>query len=368
MDKNVDFISEQVLDYLKTHCDYDSSLRLYSPVQTLVKDWSIIYFISLNEKGQKQDIVVKVSRFRDQIRSEESWEEEHLIDRGVREYDGLVRIYDHFQAQGNDMLQTVRPIAFIRDINGIVMDFFDGDSYYQTCLSPKKILKPGVTKRAGVLAHRTGEWLRHFHDLSLEMQDIPCEEDRLYSPQRTFQLIQNVIERLQEQGIDPTKWANWSKIEAAYSQLDSDERVWIHSDFHMGNAMVLAGDQILSFDTGLDKKDHPYEDAGKFLADIQSRGVRTLSFGLIPPTAITEALRQKFLDGYLQGRTLDKPIMALYEGLYLFEKWEESIAALEAKSFSKKLPAPLRQLIIERVLNPTFKQIINYRLEKDLLR
>lgn len=367
MEENVNFISESVLDYLKTHCDYDSSLKLHSPVKTLVKDWSIIYFISLDEIGEKQDIVVKVSRFPNQVRSEESWTEEHLIDRGVREYDGLVRIHDYFQAQGNELLQTVRPIAFIRDINGIVMDFFDGDEYYKTCLSPKKIIRTGAIKRAGELAYRTGEWLRHFHDLSLEMQDIPCEQDRLYSPQRTLRLLLEVVERLQEQGINPTKWSNWSEIESAYRQLDSDERVWIHSDFHMGNAMVLSGERILSFDTGLDKKDHPYEDAGKFLADLQSRSSRTLTFGLIPPTATTDAIRQQFLDGYLQGRKLDKPIMALYEGLYLFEKWEESLMAMETKSSTKKLPAPLRQLIIDWVLNPTFKRIISHRLEQDLL-
>jgi hypothetical protein len=88
-------------------------------------------------------------------------------------------------------------------------------------------------------------------------------------------------------------------MESALRRLDSDERVWIHSDFHMGNAMVLSGDRILCMDTALDMQDHPYRDVGKFLADIQSPRAYTLGYEVIPTRALAESLRQRFLR-YLQ--------------------------------------------------------------------
>lgn len=365
MDAKTDFISTQVVDYLKNHADYDSSLAVEA-INVLEKPWSIIYFMTLTERDKKHRIVIKVSRFPDQQRAEESWEEAHLIDRGVREYDSLVRIYDYFQSQPNDMLRAVRPIAFIRDINGIIMDFIDGDSFYQSCMKPKRILAPNGKQRAQELAYRSGEWLRTFHDLSLSMPETTTELDRLYSPAHARKWLLEAVERIQKHGVDPTKWAIWSDIESALNSLNSDEHVWIHSDFHMGNAMVLAEERILSFDTALDKQDHPYTDVGKFLADIQSRASHTMSLQLVPSVATVEKLRQQFLEGYLQGRAVNQQLLALYEGQYLFEKWDESLEAL-ATRLPTKVPRVAQRLLYDSVLNPTFKKIIHRWAERGLL-
>ncbi|MDQ7024565.1 MAG: aminoglycoside phosphotransferase family protein [Anaerolineae bacterium] len=366
MNTKTDFIAAQVLGYLKKHADYDSSLTI-DTINVLEKPWSIIYFMTLTERGKIHKIVIKVSRFPDQQRAEESWQEDHLIDRGVREYDSLVRIYDYFQSQANDMLRAVRPITFIRDINGIVMDFIDGDSFYQTCMKPKRILAPNGKERAQKLAYRSGEWLRTFHDLSLSMPETTTELDRLYSPTHAKKWLLEAVERLQKRGVDPTQWAIWSDIESALKSLDSDVHVWIHSDFHMGNTMVLPEERILGFDTALDKQDHPYTDVGKFLADIQSRAAHTMSLQLIPSVATVEKLRQQFLDGYLQGRAVNQPLLALYEGQYLFEKWDESLEALETR-LPTKVPRVAQHLLGNSVLNPTFKRIIHRWAERDLLR
>ena len=366
MEAKTEVVTATVLAYLKQHCGYDSSVAVEAPAEIITKSWSIVYIIPLLERDKRYKIVVKISRSPEQERPEESWEEAHLVDRGIREYDGLVRIYNHFQEQPDSMLQAVRPIAFIRDINAIVMDFIDGSSFYDTCLRPKAILTPGGKERAERLTYRTGEWLRTFHALSQSVPTVPDDPQRVFSPALAWRQLLEAVERLQERDVDPTRWHIWSAVENALKPLDSDERVWIHNDFHMGNAMVLAEDRILSFDTGLDKLDHPYSDVGKFLADIQSRGSRTMSFGMIPPSTTVEALRQGFLEGYLKGQTLNRPLLALYEGLYLFEKWEESLIAMDNKAPGKKLPVPMRRMVNNTVLNPTFKRIIHHWAKRDL--
>ena len=366
MDAKTDFVAAQVEDYLKRHTDYDSSLAVEHPIAVLEKLWSAIYFMTLTERDKKHRIVVKVSRFPGQQRAEVSWEDDNLIDRGVREYDSLVRIYEHFQSQPNAMLCAARPIAFIRAINGIVMDFIDGFSFYQSCMKPKRILAPNGKKRAQELAYRTGEWLRIFHDISLELPETTTELDRLYSPSHAKKWLFEAIERIQKRGADPTKWAIWADIESTLNSLDSDVHVWVHSDFHMGNAMVLAEGRILSFDTALDKQDHPYTDVGKFLADIQSRASNTMSLRSIPSLATVENLRQGFLEGYLQGRPSNRQLLALYEGQYLFEKWDKSLEALETR-LSAKMPNAVPKLLCNTVLNPTFKRIIHHWAKRDLL-
>jgi aminoglycoside phosphotransferase (APT) family kinase protein len=357
MDTRPDYIADQVLDYLTMHADYKTPLTVEKPIQVLEMKWSAIYFLNLISQGQPQKIVVKVSRYPEQQRIEESWQTDHLIDRGVREYKSLVCLYEHFQAHGDGMLTAVRPITFIRQLNGIVMEFFDGPSFYRSCMRPKHMLAADGRQRAEKLLYRAGEWLRIFHTIA--MPDAADEPDRVFSPALARQLLLEAVGRLQQQGVDPTRWHNWTALQSMLEKSDSDERVWIHNDFHMGNVRVLSGDRILGFDTGLDKRDHPYSDVGKFLADIQSRGARILSFGLLPSNAGVETFRQQFLDGYLQGRELQPQLLALYEGQYLFEKWEASLVALMAR-FPKGTPTYVQRLICNRTINPTFTRILQH--------
>jgi hypothetical protein len=364
MDTRPDFIAEQVLGYLTTHANYKSPLIVEKPIEVLEMKWSAVYFLNLTEQGQPQKIVVKVSRYPEQQRIEESWQEDHLIDRGIREYKSLVRLYDHFQAHGDNMLTVVRPIAFIRDINGIVMGFFDAPSFYGACMRPQHMISATGRRHTEKLLYRTGEWLRIFHTISIP--DQPIEQDRVFSPAQARQLLLEAVGRLQQNGVDPTRWHNWSAIQSTLEQIDSNERVWIHSDFHMGNVRVLSEERILGFDTGLDKRDHPYSDVGKFLADIQSRGSRILSFGLLPSNTVVERFRQQFLGGYLQGRELQPQLLALYEGQYLFEKWEDSLNTLMSR-FPNATPAFVQRLVCNSIINPTFTRVLQHWAKRRLL-
>lgn len=124
MDNQVDFVASTVIDYLKQH--NTSTVSLVGDVQVIAMPWSGIYILPLQIGNTTSKIVAKLSRHPKQKNTSESWEDDDLIDRGLREYDSLSKIYAHFQVHGDHRLQAIRPIIFLRSINAIVMDFFDG--------------------------------------------------------------------------------------------------------------------------------------------------------------------------------------------------------------------------------------------------
>lgn len=323
--------------------------RLAGQPRLIHKPWSTLYFLSVLNEEKRCNLVAKIIRFPDQRSAEVSWQSEELLIRGRREYETMTTVFNHFINDSSPLLSAPCPVAYLPNINAILMEYVAGTALYHECFDPRRWLtRPGQRRAQRIMAH-TGHWLRRFHHLPLGK--VPA--GRSFGPADTFQALLQETERLRLLGLDTNKYPLWPQTLTALQNVSDAHRVWTHGDFHMRNVLVLPDEGILGFDTALERADSPYADLGKFIADLRTRRALILSAGLLPPANFVQGLARAFLSGYLAGDKLDFHLLALYEGFYIFQKWSESLAAIQEK-FSGPVLKPFGAGLREVVVNPTF--------------
>jgi hypothetical protein len=296
--------------------------------------WSTLYFMGVDGRA----VVVKIVHFPNQTDPQISWQSEELLIRGQREYNSIVTVYQHFAQQ--DPLCAMQPLGYIRDINAVVTEFVSGVPLYNACATPARLRTSDQRVYAEKMMYRTGQWLRHFHTLPLG--DVP--EERLFGPTDATRALASEIDHLRQRGIT---------VRLPDIHVETEDRIWTHGDFHMRNVLVLSEDRILGFDTALERVDSPYADLGKCIADLKTRRARILRLGLIPSARTIQRLEDAFLAGY--GKPVDRQALALYEARYFFQKWNESLDALDETFYGKTAAAGW--MLRRAVINPTFQRL-----------
>lgn len=346
-------VIQQTLDFLdQTPSTSGGSWRLVTLDSIRQMRWSNLFFLTVEGPPGTQKLVAKIVHFPDQTTPELSWTSEELLIRGQREYDSMKRIADHFEAQPDKLLCTLTPRTYLREINAIVMDYVDAEPLYERygTVSGEKL------EEAKRMMERTGQWLRWFHQLSFE----DAEPKRRFTPADSLTSLLGEVEKLHRFGVYPDRLAGWERAIQKLGTINSAARSWSHGDFHMRNVLVLEGGKILGFDTALERVDHPAYDLGKFVADMQTRRDRILRLGLRPSRQTIQALTDAFLSGYGTHEGNDRLALALYEGRFIFQKWVESIEALNENLTG--IAAPVNRLMQAGIINPTFRRLVKHWL------
>ena len=348
-----EIVAGAVLAHLTQTESYNSpSWRLAGQPRLMHKPWSTLYFLSVLNAEKRCDLVAKIIRFPDQQFAEFSWQSEELLIRGRREYETMTRVFNHFASDSSSLLSAPRPVAYLSHINAILMEFVTGTALYNECFDPRQWLTRSGQRRAQRIVARTGHWLRRFHHLPLGKVAAGYS----FGPGDTFQALLKETDRLRLLGVNIDRFPLWPQTLTALQNVNDEHRVWTHGDFHMRNVMVLPDEGILGFDTALERVDSPYADLGKFVADLRTRRALILSRGLLPPPDFVQSLARVFLSGYLAGDKFDFFLLALYEGFFIFQKWSESLAAIQEK-FSGPALKPFGAGLRAAVVNPTFNFI-----------
>jgi aminoglycoside phosphotransferase (APT) family kinase protein len=328
---------------------------LDAPPRVRQMSWSTLYFLALDGPTGRQEVVAKIVHFPDQAAPEISWQSDELLLRGQREYESMARVYEHFAPQ-TDLL-ALRPLAYVPAVNAVVMEYAAGTALYDACATPSHLLTPAQRNYARRMMGRAGAWLRHLHTLPLD----GAPPERIFGPADSWRALLHELDRLQARRIrlDDLR----ARIQASLSDLTPDQRVWTHGDFHMRNVLIQPGDRLLGFDTALERIDSPYADLGKFVADLQTRRARILRLGLLPGATTVALLRAAFLAGYFGADPVDARRLALYEGRFLFQKWNESLDLVGEMAPGRL--APLGSLLRHIVIDPTFRRVVR-RWARDL--
>jgi len=296
--------------------------------------WSTLYFF--HDYG----LVIKIVHFPDQTTPNTSWESDELLKRGKREYNAMTTLHHTFMGTH---FATIEPIAYIKQINALVMRYVDGVSLYDQYIYGIRWLRqqPALLN----VAQQAGEWLARFHEIS-QQQDLrsqypPYQE---HTALNTVKTIKQFIETLKVQ-YDVTL-----TMPPLTAIPDEHPVVWVHGDFHMRNVLILKTEQILGFDTAFELTDSPAYDIGKFLADMKTRKQRLLSGGVLPPIKRIKQWEAAFLAGYNKtgSSSASMQLIWLYEGRFLLQKWCETLEILsKKKGASVWIP----------VVNQTFRQL-----------
>lgn len=323
-----------VLGYFNEKHPLPSPWQLKHPPTVVPKPWSTLYFLTIGTNQRQRHLVVKIMRFPDQATAAVSYQSEELLIRGQREYESLLRVYQHFLQQDDPHLRAVYPEAYLPDINALIMDFVPGQPLYDNNLSPRHLLSRQGMNKAMYMLQRCGKWLRWLHELPVD--DAPA--DRRFGPVDSLAILLEHVRQLRACGVDLESWPLWQPTVAALQQVNDDRQVWVHGDLHARNFFLLPDQSVVSMDTALDRLDSPYYDLGKLVADLKSRRARLLSLATFPTPAMIDMLSQAFLAGYFAGSQPDPVLLALYEGRFLLQKWLESLQTLQ-QTFSGRWAA-----------------------------
>ncbi len=345
-------IVSAVLDYFNEKHPLSSPWQLQRPPTVVPKPWSTLYFLNLEAEQQQRHLVVKIMRFPDQATAAVSYQSEELLIRGQREYESLLRVYQHFLQQDDPHLRAVYPEAYLPDINALIMDFVPGQPLYDNNLSPRHLLSRQGMNEAMSMLQRCGKWLRWLHELPVD--DAPA--DRCFGPVDSLAILLEHVRQLRAWGVELESWPLWQPTLAALQQVNDNHYVWVHGDLHARNFFLLPDQSVVSMDTALDRLDSPYYDLGKLVADLRSRRARLLSLATFPTPGMIDMLSQAFLAGYFAGGLADPVLLALYEGRFLLQKWLESLQALQ-QAFSGRRTA-WRVPVQRYIVNPAFYRIM----------
>ncbi|GAB4479230.1 MAG: hypothetical protein Kow00124_24580 [Anaerolineae bacterium] len=351
------FVADTVLAHLSARDGRAWSLT--GPTRLMQRAWSTLYFLSAADgQGQPNPLVVKIVQFPNQQRIETSWESDELLLRGRREFESISRVYQHFAAATDRWIAAPRPQAYLPSLNAVVVDFVVGLPLYPPYVSSRRLLFSQRARReARTLMHRAGAWLRWFHRLSLS--DMPL--DRVFGPRHALDTLRQTAEWLRSAGVSVESWPRWQGTLDALRRVTVPLLVWTHGDFHQSNVLVSPEGRVFCLDTALERIDSPYYDLGKFVATLRTPRTRILSMGLLPPRRVVDGLVRAFLQGYFAGDPTDTLPLALYEGYFIFQKWQESIEAAHDALHGR---SPLLcQIVCRGVINPTFRGIVRHWMD-----
>jgi aminoglycoside phosphotransferase (APT) family kinase protein len=309
--------------------------------------WSTLYFLTVTPPERR--LVVKIVRFPDQTDATTSWSSEELRRRGQREFESLQRVFHHFQTQADPTLGALEPHAYVPTLNAVVMDYAEGVTLYDGFASLSRLFRPGGQQQAAEKMQQAGRWLRHFHTLPLEQ--VPTE--RRFTPQTALQALCDEAAHLEQRGIPLTNDPGWKRTLDTLSRVEFGEQVWTHGDFHLRNVFILPSRQMLALDTALERVDSPFFDLGKFTADLKTRRARLLRRGWLPSDAMLNRLIAAFLEGYFGMQPTDHRLLALYEGWFMLQKWNESLDIL-GKTLGQKASTAVRRSVVD----PAFRHIL----------
>lgn len=348
-----DTVAQAVVDHLAAS-EGDARWRIAAPPRVRVMPWSTLYFLAVTGPDGRRDLVAKIAHFPDQTDAAVSWTSEELLRRGQREFDSMKRVFEHFQAQPDPMLRALPPRAYLPRYNVIVMDYITGEPLYEAAATLSHLLTPGGRRAAARLMRRAGQWLSWLH--ALPADDVPPE--RLFGPADALDALRDEIAQLGALGVPAQAGPAWDRVERILTQVACEKRIWAHGDFHMRNVLVLPGEQVLGFDTALERADCPHFDLGKFAADLKTRRARVLRLGRLPSDAVVQQLTDAFLSGYTEGQPMNRLALALYEGRFLFQKWRESLEMLRESRLG-----PAGRLVQSGIVNPTFARLVRRWME-----
>lgn len=355
---SVSKVSEYLLDYLHRTYGPHRNFRIAHAHPVRLMPWSSIYFLDVVQTHLQKTYVVKIPGFPDQTVPDTSWQSKELLIRGQREYSSIIRVYNHFAAQENRKLRALRPETYLVPLNAVVMNFIPDGTLYDTTVSPRQLVSPNGYQSALERLRRTGEWLGWLHRLPAE-NTSPAKK---FNVAHAYSVLLQEAERVSTRTPRFQKLAQWQPVLKLLGQIPDQEGVWIHNDYHMRNVLVAPDGTILGLDTVLDALDNPCADLAKLIVDLRTRRWQILSQGLFPPKRLIDHLVQSFLEGYaVTGRTFSPLTLALYEGQYLLEKWNQCHIAVSngLGTTYEPLAPPISRTLVDPVLGRLVQEWMN---------
>ncbi|MDZ7267831.1 MAG: phosphotransferase [candidate division KSB1 bacterium] len=275
------------------------------------------------------------------------------------EYQALVDIHAYFNRLGDARFAAVRPLDFVAEVLGIVME----EVTYPTLralFSKSSRLQPWG-RRAGffLFFRHAGSWLRAFHALNRGGHATPREVDR--------DAYCDVLDRLT--GTLTAAIGNAAFFRQLTCRLHQEALDVLpallplgltHGDYALRNLLVAPGPRVLALDTQARWRMPVYEDIAYFLTGLITTWPQVLSQGLVFAAGHLEHCSREFLQGYFEGETIPWEIIRLFRLKLMLQKWSAKSLRMQ-RQFGNRHAATVRQKLLHRFFYKTVTAMLESR-------
>jgi hypothetical protein len=235
------------------------------------------------------------------------------------EYESLQRIEAVFSNHAEaSRFATIRPLAWYKDLNAIVMEEADIRTLKSFFHEPSMWVEGEGRRRFEYFLEVAGRWLRIYQDHSGPAGEGPLFPKLLYKEKLgQLDLIQEAAPYI-DLGFAKDLL---DKLYTAYGQRNVMYKI-VHNNFSISNVFITGGDEkICSFDPH-NEPGPLYHDLAKLSVDMETTSLQVITWGLSVPLSRLKSFNKAFLKGYFQDQLVDDAALHLFRFLVLIEKWE----------------------------------------------
>jgi Phosphotransferase enzyme family. len=175
-----------------------------------------------------------------------------------------------------------------------------------------------------------GRVLRRFHEQEPRLPVVRRGDE---AEERAL-LIQRYIEFLLPRLADPVLLEPLAEL--ATGTPDSGPMAMSHGDLAPRNVFAWPEGHVAIFDPMPVWLAPAYEDVARFLVELATMALQTLTLGLAPGERATTRYRLAFLEGYFGDEPVPVGLLQSYEALLLLDKWAASTARLASTGHHDK--------------------------------
>lgn len=240
------------------------------------------------------------------------------------EYEALVRIHDYFSNLHDPRFAAIRPLDFISEHLGIVMEEVDEPSL-RSLFAKASRLQPWMS--AGNLYEcfrHAGAWLRAFH--ALPRPEHALERDT--QPRDYFATVEKLTSFLAETMGEKDFFAALCReaTNAALHALPEHIPLGLtHGDYALRNLLIGPNQRVRAIDTQAKWLMPVYEDLAYFLVGLVTTWPQVLSQGLAFGKEELQRFEEEFLRGYFESETIPSETLRLFKIKILLLKWSANV-------------------------------------------
>jgi hypothetical protein len=320
------------------------------------RPWSYFFRYRIRLNNFRESAILAKIRHIENMRISEAVLDKKMREEMKDEFEALVKLRGIFlDADNTERYATIRPLAFYKDLNVLVMEEADIRTL-KSCFQKPGMWREGKARRMfKTYLELTGGWLRTFHDRIGEVSEGAYFSEGLY------QKVQLDLEGIQvTSGKDMTSFH--FLLESLYRRYQGKTLPFriTHDNFSLANVFVTGDEKICSFDPH-NKPGAIYLDIAKLFMDMETCFVQLATYGLSVPLSRLEKFNAAFLHGYFRSEPVDDSALNLYCLLLLIEKWNETeMKIAEATGVRKTAYA-----VSAHLMRSYYLRLIRRRLRKN---
>ena len=322
-----DSVNRIIIDSISAALDID--VKLLTVLELKSYNWSYVAWVFVDAAANKKKYVIKIPKIKNQQTITDAFHNKENTGQSFKEFQCLERLYSN--TEQNNKVTVVRPLCYLSDINGILLEKMRGDKLFEL-IKGNKLSEEEISK----LLYRIGSYLNHCHKVY-----------GIYEKQVFFDQVNTE----NDSGINFK-----NKLTSHLVSIDKDQSV-SHTTMLLGfeirNIYYCIETDAITIHDLQEVKDHPVcEDIAQFVVSLD-----LINWGMLFPTRMPINCYRSFIDGYFSGNKPKIEMLSYYivkEHLRFYRN-SENMLSIKYGNFARKVIFKLyHERLIDKCLSSQY--------------